>query len=85
VYITGFAILDTRLNGTVSSAAGPGHTMRNFLAHETGHVVGLGHVADPSQLLYPTITSEAPDGYADGDRAGLASLGISGGCLFRRT
>jgi hypothetical protein len=48
--------------------------LKATLLHEFGHVVGLAHVADPTQLMYPYQT---PDNFAfaSGDLAGLAVLG----------
>lgn len=43
------------------------------ILHELGHVMGLEHVEDPKQLMYPEIG--APDGLADGDLNGLRELG----------
>ena len=43
------------------------------ILHELGHVMGLEHVDDPAQLMYPEIG--APDGLADGDLNGLYHLG----------
>ncbi|HEY0215184.1 MAG TPA: matrixin family metalloprotease [Cellulomonas sp.] len=42
------------------------------LRHELGHLVGLDHVADPAQLMYPTTTVQT---FQPGDLAGLALLG----------
>ncbi|NUU31292.1 matrixin family metalloprotease [Arthrobacter sp. C9C5] len=43
------------------------------ILHELGHVMGLEHVEDPTQLMYPEIG--APDGLAAGDLNGLYELG----------
>jgi hypothetical protein len=43
------------------------------ILHELGHVMGLDHVGDPVQLMYPEIG--APDGLAAGDLNGLQKLG----------
>jgi hypothetical protein len=43
------------------------------ILHELGHVMGLEHVDDPTQLMYPEIG--APDGLAAGDLNGLRELG----------
>lgn len=49
------------------------------LMHELGHVVGLDHVDDPRQLMYP-YPGRGPVAFADGDLAGLEELGASQGC-----
>lgn len=43
------------------------------ILHELGHVMGLEHVDDPVQLMYPEIGT--PDGLAAGDLSGLRELG----------
>ncbi len=48
--------------------------------HEFGHLVGLDHVPDPNQLMFKQPSAHA-DGFADGDRRGLALL--SSGPCFR--
>ena len=48
--------------------------------HEFGHLAGLDHVDDPSQLMDRQPTPKE-GGFADGDRRGLAAL--SGGPCFR--
>lgn len=42
------------------------------ILHELGHVMGLEHVDDPTQLMYPEIGT--PDGLAAGDLNGLYEL-----------
>lgn len=48
------------------------------LRHELGHVVGLDHVDDDDELMYPWTVGVV--NYQDGDRAGLAELG-QGPCM----
>lgn len=58
---------------------GPGATQGEVLLHELGHAVGLGHVLDPTQVMYPQTTNSESQ-YGAGDRAGLAALGRPAGC-----
>lgn len=50
-----------------------------ILLHEFGHIMGLGHVKKPSELMHPAggwMTDLGP-----GDREGLRELGVEKGCL----
>ncbi len=55
--------------------------MRSLLLHELGHMVGLSHVDDRNQVMYPALFSTSPQHYADGDREGLWYLGAAQGCI----
>lgn len=50
------------------------------MQHELGHLVGLDHVADPTQLMYSEGGPSQASDWGNGDLAGLNQLG-SGGCF----
>jgi len=52
--------------------------VRAIIMHELGHVLGLDHVKDPTQLMY--AENMGVTDFAAGDRAGLALLG-TGTCV----
>jgi len=67
------------LNVDTDTGPGFGVTGRGaLLLHELGHVVGLGHSGDPTQMMYP-VRTRMPGAYGAADLAGLARLG-DGGC-----
>lgn len=67
-YETGVVVLDR----DVPRWSREGEAAQAIMDHEFGHLVGLGHVDDPGQLMAerPTVL-----GYGDGDLAGFARLG----------
>jgi len=74
VYVSGTLLLDGPQMRESLRVVGGRDQVRSVLLHELGHVVGLAHVDDPEQLMYPEGQPGA-SGYAAGDRAGLARLG----------
>lgn len=73
VYVTGQVVLNAPLLSEHAAVEGPALEPA-VIAHELAHLVGLEHVDDPTQLMYP----EAGYGvyaYAGGDLTGLAALG----------
>ncbi|MFJ4028258.1 matrixin family metalloprotease [Paenarthrobacter sp. NPDC089989] len=71
-YITGSLELDTPQIAELLAEEGGSDYVLAVMQHELSHVMGLDHVDDPVQLMYPEIG--APDGLADGDLTGLHLL-----------
>lgn len=77
-YVAGAVVVDTGA-GLYPGFAG-GTSFGAVLLHELTHVLGLGHVNDPSQLMNPYAHAEGPSELQAGDRAGLQAL-LQGGCF----
>lgn len=76
-FVTGMVALDRDAFADLSARPHGADVQRAVVEHELGHVVGLGHVEDPGQLMYPETTSRTTLG--SGDLAGLAAVG-TGSC-----
>ncbi|MCW2749121.1 MAG: hypothetical protein JWR83_231 [Aeromicrobium sp.] len=61
-------------NGLPAPGLGPGE-FGTVLAHELGHVIGLDHVNDPTEIMNPSLQPNKDAEYASGDLAGLQRLG----------
>jgi hypothetical protein len=72
-YVTGSVDLDAPQLKQIEADEGTAG-VRAVVEHELGHVVGLDHVQDKSELMYPESQTTVHD-YRAGDRRGLALLG----------
>lgn len=74
-FVSGIVVLDGPQLAMVetSSRAGPAGA-RSVILHELGHLVGLDHVADPTQIMNPESSGQVT-AYAAGDLRGLNELG----------
>ena len=74
-YVSGQVVLDGQDLSEILTQPNGADAARATIQHELGHLVGLDHVADPTQLMYtegsPTQTGE----WGSGDLAGLHILG----------
>jgi hypothetical protein len=79
VFVTGTVSLDAGRMPEILSFRDGEKPARAIVLHELGHLVGLAHVDDPDQLMYPEARREVPD-FAAGDLTGLAAVG-RGACV----
>ena len=71
-YVSGGIVLDVEAFTATTVAQQP-RVLEGIVLHEVAHVVGLGHVSEPMELMYATNTGQVELG--PGDREGLARLG----------
>lgn len=79
VFVTGQVLLDADAD-LDRDFGGRRHSWGATLLHESGHLVGLDHVDDPDQLMYP-YPLEGPAALSAGDRRGLVALAADPSCL----
>lgn len=79
--VRGYVLMD--VGGTVDYAAGFGAGVSRgaLLMHELAHAVGLSHVDDATQLMYPTLSRATVADYGSGDLLGLGKVGLAAGCI----
>ncbi len=79
VYVSGQVVLNAERDDLVTDTDDRADAWGATLRHELGHLLGLAHVDDERQLMYPHA-AHGPVDWGGGDRRGLAALG-AGGCL----
>jgi hypothetical protein len=73
VFVTGAVSLDEEQFDDILLTPAGEAIARAIVLHELGHLVGLDHVTDAHQLMYPTTTTVLD--LAAGDLTGLSALG----------
>lgn len=71
-YVTGSIVLDVAVFTPEAIVQSP-RVMESIVVHETAHVVGLGHVAEPMEMMFDSSRGQVE--YGPGDLEGLARIG----------
>jgi hypothetical protein len=77
-YVTGEIDLDAAAMARLMTRPKGVQAAGAVVLHELGHLVGLAHVNDTAQVMYPSLRSQQVT-LGDGDERGLAALG-TGAC-----
>jgi hypothetical protein len=72
-YVTGVVVLDVEAFAQMAAEPGGAAYRQAVVDHEVGHLVGLDHVDDPGELMYPE--TGAMTEFGPGDLEGLGRLG----------
>lgn len=75
-YVTGMVVLDAQAYERMSAGRDGDRTRLAILMHELGHLVGLDHVDDSTELMFANNTGQTE--FGPGDLAGLEKLGDVG-------
>jgi hypothetical protein len=78
VYVTGTITFNSEAR--LLPGYGFGDSWGDVILHELGHLVGLAHVSDTTQVMNPDVTG-GDARLGSGDLEGLHQLGRAGGCL----
>ena len=84
--IDGYVVLNPKTSRRLANGFGRGPregyqgTVGQLMMHELGHAVGLQHVRDRAQIMYPTLTRKKAT-WGAGDRNGLQKVGRRAGCF----
>ena len=74
IYVTGVVELDAVKLGAMLQSPGGTKIVYAIVLHELGHLIGLAHVIDKNQLMFPA-SGQGPLDFAAGDLNGAYRLG----------
>ena len=72
-YVSGSVVMDTDITDRLDRQIGGANAQLGLLLHELGHLVGLDHVGDSTELMFARATGMTA--YGPGDLQGLSLLG----------
>lgn len=78
--VAGHVVINSEVVSLLERGDDNGSRMNAYM-HEIGHAVGLDHVDQPEQLMFPTLQPRIPAVLGAGDVAGLRRVGAAAGCL----
>lgn len=79
-YVSGQVVLNADRHDLRTGTQDRSDSWGATILHELAHVLGLGHVDDPAELMH-VYPGEGPVELGEGDRAGLRAVGAEAGCL----
>ena len=65
--VTGSIAFNRSIYQTLNEGFGKGNTQGNLILHEVGHLLGLSHRDNPSELMYPQISEKTHNGYTSAE------------------
>ena len=78
-YVTGQIVLGAHREDLAGGFGDRAHSWGATLVHALGHLVRLGHVDDPDELIH-VVPGRGPVEFGPGDLAGFEAVGSAGGC-----
>lgn len=78
-FVTGQLVINARRTDLVAGFGDRSDAVGATLLHELGHILGLDHVTDTTELM-SVDPGAGPVRLGPGDRAGLRAVGAAGGC-----